>query len=157
MEKEIKLDIVRKKDLLEKYDESKASREVVEYLIQAAMLVDESEKIKVIINMDSEIDEKAKELVIEGLKDEFKRSKRRTYKNNVKQIYLFFLGIFLLFLSMLISKKGIWKEILLISGWVPIWEMIEMELFPDAEARIRRKIIKRLLESDIVENKIWKY
>lgn len=157
MDKEIKIDIVNKSDLLEKYDESKASREVVEYLIQAAMVVEESEKIKVIINKNSEIDENAKELVIEGLKDEFKRSKRRNYKNNIKQIYLLFLGIFLLFLFTLIPEEGIWKEILLISGWVPIWEMIEMELFPDAEGRIRRKIIKRLLTSEIIENKIWKY
>lgn len=157
MDKEIKIDIVNKSDLLEKYDESKASREVVEYLIQAAMVVEESEKIKVMINKNSEIDENAKELVIEGLKDEFKRSKRRNYKNNIKQIYLLFLGIFLLFLSTLIPEEGIWKEILLISGWVPIWEMIEMELFPDAEGRIRRRLIKKLLASEIIENKIWKY
>lgn len=43
------------------------------------------------------------------------------------------------------------KEILLISGWVPIWEMVKIELFPDVQGRIKRKYIKKLLKSDIIE------
>jgi len=42
----------------------------------------------------------------------------------------------------------------LISGWVPIWETIEIELFPDAEGKLKRKIIKQLLNCEIVENNV---
>lgn len=58
------------------------------------------------------------------------------------------------FLSTKIQGSGMWKEILLITGWVPIWEMIEVELFPDAYGRRERKLINKLLKSEIVEKSI---
>lgn len=152
MKKEIKIDISSREELLEKYNDSKVCRDVVEYLIKEAMLIDKGEKIKVIINKDSAvINENCKELIINGLKDEYKRSLERQHDNNIKQIYFLLLGITLLFLSMLIKQPGVWKEILLISGWVPIWEMVKIELFPDVQGRIKRRIINKLLKSEIVE------
>ena len=152
MENNIKIDIVNKSNLLEKYNENKISRDVIEYLIKEAMLIDRNEKAKIIINKDRSLFEhNCKELIKVGLKDEYKRSIEKQHDNNIKQLYLFILGVILLFLSTIIKEEGIWKEILLISGWVPIWEIVKIEIFPDVEGRIKRKIIKKLLKSEIVE------
>ena len=47
MEKEIKVDISSRDELLEKYNDSKISRDVVEYIIKEAMIIDKNEKIKI--------------------------------------------------------------------------------------------------------------
>lgn len=151
MEKEIKIDITSKDDLLEKYNEDKISRDVIEYLIKEAMLVEKEEKIKVVINKSSTVlSQDCKELIKNGLKDEYKRSMNKQHDNNVKQIYFLILGILLIFVSTLI-KEQILKEVLLIAGWVPIWEMVRIEIFPDVAGRVKRRIIKKLLHSEIVE------
>ena len=51
----------------------------------------------------------------------------------------------------LIKEDVIWKEVLLIGGWVPIWETIDIELFSDLEGRRKRIILKKLLKSEIIE------
>ena len=98
-------------------------------------------------------------MINEGFKEEYNRSKQEHIDNNMKQIIFLLLGILFIFLSTTISEEFIWKEILLISGWVPIWEVIDVELFSDAEGI--RKIINKLLQSKIIEktnkNKETKY
>ena len=64
------------------------------------------------------------------------------------------LTFFLLFLSTKVTDDNLMKEILLIIGWVPIWETMEVELFPDAVQRKRRRAIKRLLKCEIVERTV---
>ena len=49
-----------------------------------------------------------------------------------------------------------WKEIVLISGWVPLWEVIDVELFSDYEGRKKRRIITKLLNSEIIEKSLIK-
>ena len=48
MEKEIKIDIASREDLLEKYNENKVCIDVIEYLVKEAMLVDKEENIKIV-------------------------------------------------------------------------------------------------------------
>ena len=129
----------------------KVSRDLMEYIIKQARVIDKNEKIKLTINKSSDIKINSVKLIIAGLKDEFKISKQQHYHNNIEQIYLLLLGIILLFIATRINVDVIWKEILLISGWVPIWEMVKLELFPDVEGRIKRRIIRRLIRSEIVE------
>ena len=86
---------------------------------------------------------------------------RRCYENisneyhrtNIIQLALLILGLIFLFFSSLISESSIWKEVLLIIGWVPIWEMVDLELFKDYRGRRKKKIIAKLLSSDFIENK----
>ena len=61
------------------------------------------------------------------------------------------MGSILIYIALKIKNIEVWREILLISGWVPIWEMVKIELFPDVEGRIKRKIINKLLKSEIGE------
>ena len=152
MKKEIKIDIEDRDDLLEKFNENKVSREVIDYIIREAMIIEKDKEIEIVINKGKAIvAEECKELIKKGLKDEYKRSLEIQRENNIKQLYFLVLGAILLFLSIKIKQVGILKEILLISGWVPIWEMVKIELFPDVQERIKRKCINRLLKSEIIE------
>ena len=54
----------------------------------------------------------------------------------------------MLFLSSFVSEDFIWKELLLIGGWVPIWEMVDIELFNESRGRRTKKIIEKLIESE---------
>ena len=81
MEKEIKVDISSREDLLEKYNENKVCRDVIEYLVKEAMLVGKEENIKIVVNKDSSVlNSNCKELIKNGLKDEYKRSKKTDCK-----------------------------------------------------------------------------
>ena len=90
-------------------------------------------------------------MIENGLKQEYEKSKKIYHITNIKQLLLSLLGIIFLFLSTLIQEDIIWKEVLLIGGWVPIWEAIELELFSDSEERRKRMILKNLLKTEIEE------
>lgn len=151
MEKIIEIDINNKYDLIDKYNEKKLSQELLEYIIKQVALTKKNKQIKIIINKKCHIDKEVTKFIKEGLKEEYNRSLEEYHKNNKKQLFFLFIGTILIFLSTLIEKGLIWKELLLISGWVPIWEMVEVELFPDVESRKERKNIRRLLNSEILE------
>lgn len=151
MEKLIEIDLNNKYDLIDKYNEKKISNEIIEYIIKQAKFL-RNKQLKIIINKKCIIDKDIVKLIREGLEEECARSLEEHNTNNIKQILFLILGVTFIFLSTLIDEGVIWKEVLLISGWVPIWEMIEVELFPDVDGRRKRKLIKKLLNSEIIVN-----
>lgn len=150
MGKEIEIDLIDKYDLVEKYNEKYVSSNLIEYIIKQTMFLGRQEKIRIIINKKCEIEQDCTKMIKEGLKEEYNRSIKQRDRNNMKQLWFLILGVIFLFLSTLIDEDIIWKEVLLITGWVPIWEMIEVELFPDVRGRRKRKIITKLLKSEII-------
>ena len=152
MEKLIEIDINNKSDVLEKYNNSKISKELIEYLINEANFLYKKDTIIIKINMNPKINLDIVNLLNAGFKREYLYTIKSHLKNNILQIILFFLGIFFLFLSTQINSSDIWKEILLIGGWVPIWEMIDLELFNDFRGRKRKRILQKLMNSQIIIN-----
>ena len=124
--------------------------DLIEYLIDQIGLFKDTEKVKIVLNKRCELDVNVIKLIKEGLKEEHKKSLNVRDQNNLKQLWLLLMGVVFIFLSTKI-EDSLWKEVLVILGWVPIWEMMEVELFPDAAERKRRKAIKRLLKCEIVE------
>lgn len=149
--KVIKVDLDRKFDLLRTYNDKKVDLDLIEYLIDQIGLFKDTEKVKIVLNKRCELDVNAIKLIKEGLKEEHKKSLNVRDQNNLKQLWLLAMGIMFIFLSTKLDDSTIWKEVLVILGWVPIWEMMEVELFPDAAERKRRKAIKRLLKCEIIE------
>lgn len=150
----ITVDIDKKSDLIRKYSDKKVSKELLEYLIDRIDDYKWNDKVKIVVNKRSSIEENSIRFIKDGLKVEHKNSLKERDETNLKQIWLLCMGILLIFLSTKIPDTLIWKEVLLITGWVPIWEMMEMELFPDAVGRKRRKCIKKLLKCEIVERSV---
>ena len=154
--KNIVIDIDRKYDLVNKYSDRKVCKDLIEFLIDRIDDFKPGEKVKIFINKNKDIEESATKLIRDGLKIEHKNNLKERDESNLKQLWLLCMGLILIFLSSKIPDEIMWKEVLLIIGWVPIWEMMEIELFPDAVARKRRKCIKRLLKCEMVERKVDK-
>ena len=112
------------------------------------------DKVVIRLNKRCELDVNAIKIIKEGLKEEYNKSLRIRDENNLKQLWFLLMGVFIIFLSTKVPENLFWKEVLVIIGWVPIWEMFEVELFPDAKERKRRKAMKRLLKCQIVERTV---
>ena len=69
------------------------------------------------------------------------------------QLIYFIIGIISIFLTLLIHIDVI-DEIILIGGWVFIWSAIELEITSDFNELRKRKIIKKLLKSEIEEKEL---
>lgn len=154
--KTIVVDIDRKFDFLRRYNDKKVSEKLLEYLIDQIGMYKNTEKVRIVLNKRCELDVNTIKFIKEGLKEEYKKSLNLRDSNNAKQLWLLVMGVLFLFLSTKVPETTIWKEVLVITGWVPIWEMIEVELFPDAVERKRRKAIKKLLKCEIIEKSLEK-
>lgn len=152
MEKIIKIDLSDKNDLLDKYNSNKISDELIKYIENFHRFVSKKDKIKIIINKKCDIEQNCTELITGALKEEYIKSLKIKRLNNIKQISLFIIGALFIFLSTIVTKAEIWREILLIVGWVAIWEMVDLELFTDTEEKRKRKVLEKLLQSEIIEN-----
>lgn len=151
MEKIIEIDLNNKYDYIDKYNEKKISNEIIQYIINQSIYIEKQKKIRIVINRKCEIDNDLKKLLTEGLIEEYNKSIEERSRNNKRQLFFLILGVIFIFFSTLIKERTTWRELLLITGWVPIWEMIEVELFPDDYGRKKRRAIKKLLNSEIVE------
>ncbi len=151
MEKIIEIDITDKYDLVEKYNEKQVSNELIEYIINEAMYYNKKEVIKIEINKKFQASRSCKNLIIDGLKREYDESLRKHRRIDIRQYIFLIWGIVTLFLSTQFENEMV-KELLLIATWVPIWEMIDLEIFSDHDERKRRKVLKKLLKSEIIEN-----
>lgn len=153
MEKIIEIDIHDKYDLVEKYNEDKIANGLIDYIVKESLPINKDEKIKIIINIKCKnIDKDCTNFLKEGLTQEYNKSLKEHKINQIKEVYLLILGIIFLLLSRIINNESIWKEILLITGWVPIWEVVDIALFSNTTSKGKRRIIKKLYESEIIEN-----
>lgn len=154
MEKIIEIDLFNKDDLYEKYNKKNVSRDLIDYLVKTAMFFGKKDKIKIVFNdsLNERVDYIA--LLKNTIKSEYNYSLKKHRYNNIMQLIYFLFGVIILFISNFLDSTLIFKELLVIGGWVLIWEMIELEIFTDLEEQKKRKILKRLLNSKIIERDI---
>jgi len=150
VEKIIKLDIIRDSDLIERYDKENINPKLIDYLINKTKFIKKNIKIKIKINNESNVEEDIVKKISEGLNKEFERVTEIQKRNDIIQLILLLIGIVFIFISTLINEKYMWKEVILIIGWVPIWEMVDLELFKDFRGKRRKRIIKKLLNSEYI-------
>lgn len=151
MEKIIKIDLKDEDDLYETYSNELVSKDLIDYIIESSNTFTAKDSIKIIINNYTNSDNCIK-LIKEGFRNEYYKSLKKYRHNNIIQIIYLLIGIFILFVAMFFENNNIIHEILLISGWVLIWEMVEIELLPDPENRHRRKVLKYLKNAEIIVN-----
>ena len=142
---EIIIDISSIDDVYEKYNKNEISKELINYIIEKCY---NEKNIKIIIN--NKLDINIKPLIYKGLENEYNRIYLKYKKNNIIQIIYLILGIIILGISSIISENVI-SEVILVTGWVFIWSVVELEIFTDTIGRKKRKIIKKILKSEIIE------
>ena len=151
MEEIIRIHLRSEEDLLETYDNTKISINLINYIIENVSGVDKYKKIKLIIN-SNKIKLDIRTLIQEGFEREYNKSFMNYETNNMIQLGLFILGFLILIISFVIGENGLLHELLLIIGWVPIWEVVHIELFTDIKENKKRAILKRLMMSEIEIN-----
>ena len=155
MEKIIDIDIVDLKDLYEKYNKRKVNSDLLTYLLKCIPYFTKKDNFKIRVNnFLGDID--CVPLIIDGLTKEYNDCDFRQDKNNMLQIFYFLVGVVILFLSTLV-KVEVFKEIVLIGGWVFIWAIVESEISSELELKKKEKRLKKLLESEWIENKVGYY
>lgn len=144
--KSIVVNIRRERDLYEKYS-NEVSSELLKYLVDEARVKDD---IEIIINTKLDINNIDK-LIKEGLENSYKDTKLIDKFYDNKQIILFIVGMLFLIFST-ITKPEVIKELILIIGWVAVWEVIDIAINVDSKQKINRKIIKKLINCKIKVN-----
>lgn len=152
LEKVVEIDLLEESAFLEKYNKQIVSRELLEYLKNQAAIMNNKDKIKIVIHRKCRMPNNYIEILKNALISEYIYYRKRIHYNNIIQVIFLICGFMLLLLSHGMKKFEVLEEILLISGWVFIWEMIEMELFSDSKNIHNRRIIKKLLKSEIVDD-----
>ena len=151
MEKVIKIDVVED-NLLANFNREKVNPELIEYIIKETRFIPKKIDLKLQINNESKI--KAKDLLIKAFKEEYQKVINEHKRTNLIQFILFIIGFLFIVISFNINNE-ILEELFLIGGWVPIWEMVELELFNDVRGNQRRKILLKLINCEIEEKSIW--
>lgn len=152
MKKIIEVTLNEDSDLYEKYNKAMASRDLINYLVDTMPFFNKKDIIKIVINNNLVGDDDSAEIIKKTLRDEYENLNYKYNQNTLIQVTYLFLGILILFLSTLITNE-VFKEVVLIIGWIFIWTMMELEIFTDKNIKKRRKIIRKLLASEIIENK----
>lgn len=152
MKKIIEIDLINKEDFFEKYNHNEVSRDLINYIVKQTLIKRKDKNLQIIINNKCEIDNVVN-LLREGIEKEYEFSHKKLKYNNLFQLIFIILGTFALFLATLLKDNIILNEIIIIGAWVLIWESIDLELFSETKQRGRRKILKRILKSEIIENK----
>ena len=153
MEKIIEIDIQNENNFFETYSRKKVSKELINYLVESCNDLKKNDTIKIILNDFAEKNIDCEKLIKEGLKNEYDITYKKQKRINLKQLTYLVFGVATLFLSTLITEV-ILREVLLIFGWVFIWYLFEYEIFSDVDIKKRRRILKKLLESEFKENEM---
>lgn len=148
MEKIVTIDIQNKEDLVGIYDSNIANYNLIDYILKKTLYTNKNDKITFIIHNKCNTTLPIKDIIINGLNLEYEHLIKEYKKNTLLQIALLFLGLFFLFLSTILVKESIWHEFLVIAGWVPLWEMIDIELFSDSKNRRKKHVIEKLLKCE---------
>lgn len=71
--------------------------------------------------------------------------------SNLKKMIVFFIGIILIYLHYFkdISDNKVISEVILVIGWVAIWEAAYTWLFENSKNRIKTKRLKQLAKCKI--------
>lgn len=144
--KSIVVNIRREKDLYEKYS-NEVSSELIKYLVNEAKVKDD---VEVIVNTKLDI-KNIDTLIKEGLEDSIKDIKKIDRFYDSKQVILFIVGMIFLIFSTL-TKPEIIKELILIVGWIAVWEVLDIAINIDSKQKYNKKIIKKLINCKITVN-----
>ena len=150
--KNITVNLKKEEDLYDKYSDN-VSRDLLDYLINEARYT--KGDIKITINTTLDI-KNIESLIKDGLLKISNETRKLDMILDMKQVMFLMIGVIFLIISGFIFYNVI-KEIIVIAGWVAIWEVVDISLNVDSKSRANIKLIKRLMNSKIEINKVVKW
>ena len=150
MKKVININLKSESDLIEKYNETHISRDLIDYILEQTKYINKKDEIEFVINKEFEKD--ATGLIKTGIRNEYLIAMKHSRFDNIKQITFLILGLICLILYTLFDNVEIFGEIILIGGWILMGEAIEIQLFSDPVIKRNKMILKKMLNSNFIEN-----
>ena len=83
---EINVDLLDKYDLVEKYNKSVVSRNLIDYIIEQAMEYKPSSNFKIIVSKKGQIDHDSTKLIRDGLTKEFEKALKKLSRKEQKAV-----------------------------------------------------------------------
>ena len=151
LEKILEIDLDSTEDLFECYNKKKVSKDLIQYMVDAMPRLKKNDTLKVVINNRIKGNVKCAELIKKAIDDACARNDFRFHLTNMKQIWFLILGVIALLVASVIDGE-ILKEIVIIGAWVLLWDVVEMEVVDDINNRKKKRILKKILSSEFVEN-----
>lgn len=151
--KEIKIiDITLKslEDAKSIYNDNTLSEELSNYIYKECLGINIKKSFKIRIKPYFKITEKEKDELVTLIRSNFgldiQEKLIHRKRENIKQALLFVIGIFFIFLSNLVHLESVFimNEVLLIAGWVQIWEAVYSIFFVDTSNNYSIKRLKQL-------------
>ena len=142
----IEVDISEKKYFTSKYNENTLAPELKDYLLNEIIGYDINTKITIHINAKFKLTDEEKEhykkIIIKEFKESNDELEYEIELGNIKKLTLLLIGISFVIASYFFGHiiGEILEEIIMVFGWVALWEVAYAIFFTDAS---RRRKIKR--------------
>ena len=148
----IEVDISEKKYFTSKYNENTLAPELKDYLLNEIIGYDINTKINININAKFKLTDEEKEhykkIIIKESNDELEYE---IELGNIKKLTLLLIGISFVIASYFFGHAigEILEEILMVFGWVALWEVAYAIFFTDASRRRKIKRNNQIIKSNI--------
>ena len=151
MEKVITVDIADKNDLVEKYDRSIVSDDLIKFILTQAEQASIRDTFKIIVKDKCHLDHDVSNLIRSGIKIEYDNAVYEHTRNNNRQILSVIIGVILIVISTII-KDPVLAEIFAVGAWVAMWDAIELALYSEYKERRKMNRLRKLLNCEIVSD-----
>lgn len=149
----LEIELKDKKDFVSKYNSNRISSDLYNYLKDEIKLTNIKENIKIEIKPQFKMSDEEKELLALNIKktckeemDDIKYLEERIL---LKELFLLLIGSIIIFLCFLVKNSAFISEIILIIGWLFIWESLYSLIFRRTKNKIIKERLKSIINSDI--------
>ncbi len=151
----IEISFDEKDDYINQFNENKLSNYLSNYILDECKGKSLANRItlnvKVNFKMSSKEKEEFKKMIHENYKSDLSEYMLILKYSNLKKMIVFFAGIILIYLHYFkdISNNKVISEVILVIGWVAIWEAAYTWLFENSKNRVKIKRLKQLTKCKI--------
>jgi len=149
----LEIELKDKKDFVSKYNSNRISSDLYNYLKDEIKLTNIKENTKIEIIPQFKLSDEEKELLALNIKktckeeiDDIKYLEERIL---LKELLLLLIGATIIFLCFLVKNSAFISEIILIIGWLFIWESLYSLIFRRTKNKIIKERLKSIINSDI--------
>lgn len=149
----IEIELKDKKDFISKYNNNRISSDLYNYIKEESKLLNIKEQFNIEIKPQFKMTDEEKELLALNIKkttsEEIKDLEYIEQKVLIKELLFLMIGIIITFFWFVVRKSEFISEIILIIGWLFVWEAVKKLVFSRAENRLNIKRLKQIVKSDI--------
>lgn len=153
----VRINIKNKEDYKNIYNDNELSSELKQYILDHIKSKNTKQNIKLDITTDFKMDDKDRLNLTYMIRRAFgldvSEIMNIAKKRRIKNLLIFLIGIFFLIAYSFIPKTIFINELILIIGWVLIWESIYNFLFKNIETKLMILRRKQIIKSKIQINK----